>query len=73
MITIRYLEPFEKDKTLPLWKESFPEDKPQFLDYYYKEKQRIIGFLLLKRQILVRQGLYLCFTEIPIDFGFMVK
>jgi len=40
MITIRYLEPFEKDKTLPLWKESFPEDKPQFLDYYYKEKTK---------------------------------
>lgn len=40
MIKIRYLETFEKNETLPLWNEAFPEDRQQFLDYYYKEKTK---------------------------------
>lgn len=35
---IRYLKMEEKQETLPLYREAFPEDSEQFLEYYYREK-----------------------------------
>ena len=35
---MRYLEQQEKTRTLPLWREAFPEDSEEFLEYYYTEK-----------------------------------
>ena len=34
-----YLTEEEKRETLPLWRECFPEDSQEFLDYYYFVKQ----------------------------------
>ncbi|MCI8982452.1 MAG: GNAT family N-acetyltransferase [Hungatella sp.] len=36
--TVRYLEQWEKRRTMPLWREAFWEDTEEFLEYYYKEK-----------------------------------
>ena len=35
---MRYLKRQEKTRTLPLWREAFPEDSEEFLEYYYTEK-----------------------------------
>lgn len=35
---IKYLDSQEKEWTRDLWREAFPEDSEEFLDYYYKEK-----------------------------------
>ena len=32
---IRYLNKDEYGKCIPLWKEAFPEDSEEFLDYYF--------------------------------------
>ena len=32
---IRYLDKDEYGKCIPLWKEAFPEDSEEFLDYYF--------------------------------------
>lgn len=37
---IRYLKTEEKRETIPLYREAFPEDSEQFLEYYYREKGR---------------------------------
>lgn len=37
---IRYLKTEEKRRTIPLYREAFPEDSEQFLEYYYREKGR---------------------------------
>ena len=35
---IRYLDKDEYGKCIPLWKEAFPEDSEEFLDYYFGKK-----------------------------------
>ena len=35
---MRYLKRQEKTRTLPFWREAFPEDSEEFLEYYYTEK-----------------------------------
>ena len=45
---IRYLDNQEKGRTKDLWREAFPEDSEDFLDYYDQEKMSI-------NQVLVRE------------------
>lgn len=45
---IRYLDNREKGLTKELWREAFPEDSEDFLDYYDHEKMK-------KNQVLVRE------------------
>ena len=40
MMLTGYLAQQEKEDTIPLWKEAFPEDGPEFLAYYYREKTK---------------------------------
>ena len=46
---IRYLDNQEKSLTKDLWREAFPEDSEDFLDYYDQEK-------MSRNQVLVRGG-----------------
>lgn len=45
---IRYLDNQEKNRTKDLWREAFPEDSEDFLDYYDQEK-------MSRNQVLVRE------------------
>ena len=45
---IRYLDNREKGLTKELWREAFPEDSEDFLDYYDHEKMK-------ENQVLVRE------------------
>lgn len=45
---IRYLDNQEKSLTKDLWREAFPEDSEEFLDYYDQEKMK-------ENQVLVRE------------------
>lgn len=45
---IRYLDNQEKSRTKDLWREAFPEDSEDFLDYYDQEK-------MSRNQVLVRE------------------
>lgn len=45
---IRYLDNQEKSLTKDLWREAFPEDSEDFLDYYDQEK-------MSRNQVLVRE------------------
>ena len=45
---IRYLDNQEKGRTKDLWREAFPEDSEDFLDYYDQEKMSV-------NQVLVRE------------------
>lgn len=40
----------EKQESRSLWEEIFPEDTKEFLDYYYREKTRENGILVVKQQ-----------------------
>ena len=45
---IRYLGRQEKERTMELWREAFPEDSESFLAYYYEEKTRDNRVLVLE-------------------------
>lgn len=42
---IRYLDKDEYGKCIPLWKEAFPEDSEEFLDYYLVRRFRTARLL----------------------------
>ena len=46
--TVRYLEQWEKRRTMPLWREAFSEDTEEFLEYYYEEKTGDNGILVME-------------------------
>lgn len=50
MAAAEYLTQEEKTDTIPLWQEAFPEDRPGFLDYYYKEKTKDNRILAVREE-----------------------
>lgn len=50
MAAAEYLTQEEKTDTIPLWQEAFPEDRPGFLDYYYREKTKDNRILAVREE-----------------------